>query len=401
MGFISKAFKVPLIKNYDQLATSNERKVVLDLIETAISSIQPEKIMNDEFRIMNDELVIKDQRLNLNEYEHIFLIGFGKGSAKISKIIEEKLGEKLTEGYVIDVTPEQFSRIQGTVGSHPLPSQTNIDFTKKVVERFKNKVNEHDLVIVVVTGGGSTLFELPRKISTEELIKVYKNLQQSGKNIEKMNKERTQLSKVKGGGLARTLQPAKVVGLIFSDVPGNNISTIASGPTDDPSATNILMLSNKTALDAIKKKADELNINAQIYFDEVQGEAKVVGAELLKVAKPNSILLAGGETTVKVQNKKGKGGRNQELVLGALLSNEAILSNVTIASFDTDGWDNTEFAGAIGDFKTVHKAKELNLEINKFLDENNSSEFFEKTGDAIITDRLPSNVADLMIVYRP
>jgi len=384
------------IKNYDQLAKTPQRKIVLDLIETAISSIQPENVMGSLFNLQNNELVIKDQKFDLKNFENVYLIGFGKGSARISKIIEEKLEQKLTEGYVIDVTSEQFSKIELTIGTHPVVSQTNIDFTKKVVDRFSN-LSKKDLVLVVVAGGGSALFELPKEISTGELIKVYENLQQSGKNIEEMNKERTRLSKVKGGDLARILSPAKIVGLIFSDVPGNDLSTVASGPTDDPRATNILILSNKTALDAMKKKTDELNINAQIYFDEVQGEAKVVGAELLKATKPNSILLAAGETTVKVSNKNGKGGRNQELVLGALLN---IDKNTTIASFDSDGWDNTEFAGAIGDSQTLRKAKELNLDIQKFLDESNSFEFFTKVGDGIQTSRLPSNVSDIMIVLK-
>lgn len=384
------------IKNFNELATTPQRKIVLDLIEAGISAIQPEKVLGN-FSIPN-----------LDTYENVYLIGFGKGSARISKIIEDKLADKLTEGYVIDVTGEpaegearqgrQFIKINFAQGTHPLPSQTNIDFTKKVVERFKGKLSEKDLVLVVVAGGGSALFELPTEGKTlDDVINLNNELLKSGKNIEQMNIERKKLSQVKGGGLARILQPAKVMGLIFSDVPGNDISTIASGPTDDPSAENTIMLSNKTALDAMKKRCDELGISSQIYFDEVQGEARVVGPELLKMTKPNSILLAAGETTVKVQNKNGKGGRNQELVLSALLN---IDQGSIIASFDSDGWDNTEFAGAIGDAQTAQKARELSLDTQKYLDENNSFEFFEKVSCGIQTGRLPSNIADLMIVYR-
>lgn len=386
------------IKNFDSLATTPQRKIVLELIETAIASIQPQNVM-DDFRISGTELMVKNQVLNLNDYENVYLIGFGKGSAGISKIIEEKLSDKLTEGYVIDVRDEKFKKIQFTLGTHPLPSQANLNFTKKVVERFEGKLSEKDLVLVVVTGGGSALFELPRSLTLEELVKKNNELLKSGKTIKEMNIERKKLSKVKGGGLAKILQPAKVLGLIFSDVPGNDISTIASGPTDDPSAENILMLSNRTALEAMKKKADELGIEAQVYFDAVQGEARIVGGELIKAAKPNSILLAAGETTVTVHNKQGKGGRNQELILGAL-SNSQLLNSVTIASFDSDGWDNSEFAGAIGDLETIQRAKKMNLNIEKFLDENNSFDFFQKTGDAIQTGRLPSNVSDLMIVFK-
>lgn len=377
------------VKNYDELSSTPQRKIVLDLIETAISVVQPEEVLRN-FKVENIE-----------KYEHVYLIGFGKGAARLSKIIEEKLGEKLSEGYVIDVTSEPPSKIKFTLGTHPLPSQANIDFTKKVVERFEGKLSEKDLVLVVIAGGGSALFELPIEGKTlDDLISLNNELLKSGKTIAEMNIERKKLSRVKEGGLARILKPAKVLGLIFSDVPGNDISTIASGPTDDLSAENKIMLSNKTALDAMKKKADELGVQATIYFDEVQGEARVVGNELIKVSRPNSILLAAGETTVTVHNSNGKGGRNQELVLGALLNNEAMFNNLTVASFDTDGWDNCEFAGAIGDFQTVQKANQLGIGSLKLLDENNSFEFFQKTGDAIITGRLPSNVADIMIVIK-
>jgi len=384
-----------LIKNFDRLATTPERKIVLEIIEAALESIQPEKVL--------ENFSVKD----IEKHKNIYLIGFGKGSAKISGIIEKRLGEKLTEGYVIDVTPDHFSKINFTQGTHPLPSQENLDFTKKVVERFENKLTEEDLVIVVVTGGGSALFELPKSESLGELIYDDKKFIDSGKTIEEINVERKKLSKVKGGGLAKMLFPAKILGLVFSDVPGNELEAVASGPTvkgincdEDKyfkNVENILMLSNKTALSAMKKKAEDLGIDSQIYFDAVQGEAKVVGPELIKTAKPSSILLAGGETTVKVTNEQGKGGRNQDLVLATL---ENIDENTIIASFDSDGWDNTEFAGAIGDLSTLKKAKDLNLDPQKYLDENNSFEFFEKTGDGIQTGRLPNNVADLMIVLK-
>lgn len=374
------------IKNFKELATTRKRKIILDLLETAISSIQPEEILKD-FEIKNIE-----------NSENVYLIGFGKGSARISKIIEEKLEKKLTEGYVIDVTPEEFTKIEFTQGTHPLPSQTNLDFTKKVVGRFRNNLTERDLVIVVVTGGGSALFELPiNGVTIEQLIEKNNELLKSGMNIEQMNDERKKISQVKGGKLAQILKPAKVLGLIFSDVPGNDLSTVASGPTIDDSAENILMLSNRTALSAMQKKAKEVGINSSIYFDAVQGEAKEVGHELAKVATPNTILLAGGETTVTVQNPEGKGGRNLEVVLGAL---EKLGEQTTIVSFDSDGWDNCEFGGAISDAKTVQKSKEMKLDPQKFLDENNSFEFFQKTGDGVITGRLPSNIADIIIIYR-
>ena len=159
---------------------------------------------------------------------------------------------------------------------------------------------------------------------------------------------------------------------------------------------NILLVSNQTALNAMKQKAESLGHNAIIFSDRYQQEAKLAGKELIDKTSPNQIILVGGETTVKAKGQ-GKGGRNQELVLAVL---ENLNDRTLIASFDTDGWDNTEFAGAIGDSLTLQKAKELSLNLNEYLETNNSFEFFEKTGDGIITGRLPSNVSDLMIVIK-
>lgn len=423
-----------LIKNFDALNKTPQRKICLELIEAALSSIQPQNVVRKNFSLKENNLTIQKKTFNLSGFDRVFLIGFGKGSAGLSKEIEKILGIFLTKGRVIDLVRETFSKIEQTIGTHPLPSQENINFTKKTIEQFSN-LTINDLVIVVIAGGGSALFENPYRISLEKLIEVNKSLLLSGATITEMNIVRKHLSFVKGGGLAKLFYPSSVVSIIASDVPGNDLSVIASGPTvrdkttkeealqvlkkynlldklglsfDDfletpkenmyfEHTSNILLLSNQTALHAMEQKVKELGFNAIILTDRFQDEAKLAGKKLIMHAPPNTILLAGGETTVKVSNKGGQGGRNQELVLAAL---PYIDKNVAIASFDSDGWDNTEFAGAIGDLKTLENAKNLGLDPNKFLLENNSFPFFEKTGDGIITGRLPSNVSDLMIVLR-
>lgn len=385
------------IKNYQTLNKSPQRKVVLDLIEAGLSSIQPEEVVRNGLKLQENIFYIQDQEFNLNTFERIFLIGFGKGAAKISKIIEDILGERLTEGFVIDVKPEDFKKIKGIVGTHPLPSQINLDFTKNVVERFEGKLTEKDLVLVVVCGGGSALFELPKDLSLEELIRENEALVRSGLTIDEMNDERKKLSRVKAGGLARILAPSKILGLVFSDVPGNDISTVASGPTDDPSATNFLMLSNNTALFAMQKKAEELGFTAKIFSDKFQSDAKDAGKLLIDEAKNGEILLAGGETTVHVTGT-GSGGRNLEVILNSLPI--FMEEDIILASFSSDGWDNCEAAGAIGDSLTIKRAQELGLNPAEFLKDNNSLPFFQKTEDAILTGRLPSNVSDLFITYK-
>lgn len=395
-----------IIRNFQDLDTTPQRKMVLELVETALESIQPEEVFKKNVRLEGNNLRIVDATYDLSAYEHVYLIGFGKGSAKNAKLLEDLLGEELTEGYVIDTTPQDFKKINFAQGTHPLPSQANLDFTKSVIDRFEDKVSEKDLVLVIVAGGGSVLFELPKNLSLDELIKKNDELLKSGLNISQMNDERKKFSRVKAGGLTRILFPSTVAALIFSDVPGNDLSTVASGPTvkganeqEDKyfeNVSNFLVLSNRTALLAMKQKAGELGVNARIYSDEFQREAKEAGQKLIGETKTGEVLLVGGETTVHVTGS-GKGGRNQEVVLGAL---PHLNENIVIASFDSDGWDNCESAGAIGDTRTVEKAKKQNLDIEDHLKTNSSFDFFEKTGDAIITGRLPSNVSDIIVVYK-
>lgn len=420
------------IKNYTDLAITKERAIVLDLIDAAFASIQPQTILDKNFVLEKDELKILDKKINLKDYERVFLIGFGKGSAGITKIIEKILGEKLTKGFVIDTVKADFEKINFTLGTHPLPSEENLNFTAKTIEQLSN-LTIKDLVLIVICGGGSVMFESPN-IALEKLIKVNQTLLRSGATISEMNVIRKHLSKIKGGGLVKHLFPAKIVSLVFSDVPGNDLSVIASGTTvfdkttiDDAWAIyhkykletlelsdtdfietpkdenifstidNILMLSNLTALTAMKEKAKELNIDCEIFSEKFESEADLAGIALIKKTKTHSILLIGGETTVKVMNKDGVGGRNQEVVLSALYSLD---DKTIIASFDSDGFDNSPLAGAIGDINTLEKAKRLGINPHEFLQQNNSFKFFKNVGDGITTDRLPSNVSDLIIIYR-
>lgn len=421
------------IKNYEKLALNHERRIVLELVESAIGAIQPQNVIYKNFILRNNFLSIGDAQVNIGEFDRIFLLGFGKGSAGISSIIEEILGERLYAGWVIDVIAQIFSKIEFTLGTHPLPSKENIDFTKKAVDGLSG-LCEKDLVIIVTCGGGSVMFEIPDKLTLARMIEVNKALLHSGANIDEMNAVRKHLDVVKGGGLAEIIFPATVFNLIFSDVPGNDLSVIASGPTVKDKTTiedalavlvkyhlveqlkllptdfiespkedkyfekvqNILMVSNRTALEAMKQKAVELHCRATIFSDSFQEDANEAGKKLIDQTPDDSVLLAGGETTLKVTGG-GEGGRNQHLVLAAL---GHITYGTVIASIDSDGWDNTPACGAIADLQTIEKAKNRHLDPKKYIEENNSFAFFREVGDAILTDRLPSNVSDLMIVLK-
>jgi glycerate-2-kinase len=418
------------IKNFDSLTITAERKTLLEIVEAGLESIQPEENFKKTVKLENNILSVLETSYNLSDFENVYLIGFGKGSAKNSKLLEDLLGEKLKEGYVIDTQGESFSKIKFTLGTHPVVSQQNVDFTFKVMERF-SKMTEKDLVLVVVCGGGSAMFEHPHSVSIEQKIEIEKSLLKSGANIIEMNKIRQHLSDVKGGGLAQILYPAEVATLIYSDVPGNDIAYIASGPTvktdstiedamnlvkkfdipditpdafinnphDDKyfeKVTNYIVLSNLTAINAMQEKAKEKSIIVNVYSDKFQGEARDASLKLLGETGARTMLLAGGETTVTAKGN-GKGGRNQEAVLSALLN---LPENTIVCFFDSDGWDNSEAAGALCDAGTKEKTQEQNINPQEFLDNNDSFTFFQKIGDNIITDRLPSNVADLMIVWK-
>ncbi len=502
-----------IIKNFKSLTLNKERKIALEIVEAGLSALDYEKILHglngfitDQYGLTTDKFGFgTDQfgyKINKNPHKSvqnpyksvgIYLIGFGKGSAKIADILRKKI--KFKEIYVIDVEPtdqcgfktdkhgstitDQFgfktdkfgykinknpqksvydpheSVVVYFKGTHPLPSRKNFLFTKKITKRFQGKLTKDDLVIVLVCGGGSAMLVYPN-IPLKKYIQVNQELLKSGANIYEMNTIRKHLDLVKGGGLLKVLYPAKVISFIFSDVPGNDLSFIASGPTvkdktkiadalkiikkyklksvkkedliETPkeekyfkNVRNILALSNLTALKAMKEKAESLGIKAKILTDNLKGDVKDVAKFLFQEIKKSKekILIAGGETTVKVKGK-GKGGRNQELVLwflkytdlyGSKMDNtdnknqrssalDPRKSAYVIISLNSDGWDNTEFAGAIGDKITLEKAKKLKLEIDNFLENNDSFHFFQKTKDGIITGRLPVNVADLIILYR-
>jgi glycerate 2-kinase len=423
------------IKNKHQLATNNNRKTVLDLIETAYAAIQPEEVFKNQFTLSGSSLKIQNKVFDLSKFEKITLVGFGKGSAEMCRFIENTLNEKLTEGFDVDVIDEhEFKKVRYTKGTHPLPSDANIKYTQKVLSHLED-TDEKDLVLVVVCGGGSVLFEAPYKVDLATLTRVNDALLDSGATISEMNVIRKHLSRVKGGGLAKIAYPSTVVALLFSDVPGNDLSVIASGPTvkdhtsmnavkrilkkyaildkvkiaeDEFQETptedkyfknvhNILMLSNHTALSAMEKKARKIGLDPFVLTDRLQGDARELGEKLIGQTHPGQILLAGGESTIKITGN-GKGGRNQALVLGSL---PYLKDQTIIASFGSDGWDYYHFAGAIADKDTLKKAKELKLDASKFLSDDNSYEFWKKIGDGIETGHLESNIADLYIVYKP
>lgn len=423
-----------LIKNYKELATEQSRAHALEILNAGLIAISPENVAQEIVKIFDNKLYVRDNMVcDLSIYERVFLVGAGKVAASFAEELEKMLGSKLTKGIVMGTVEKTSDRTEYIEASHPLPSQKNVEGTKKLIDLVL-AADKNDLVISVITGGGSSMMELPDNMSIEKQAELTKLLMRAGADIFEVNTIRKHTSKIKGGYLAQYAAGSNMIGLIFSDVIGNDLSMVASGPTVFDSTTitdaemilkkhnlwdfctqnecklnetpkdrqildkvkNYLIVDNKMALVAMEQKARELGYKASILDENLSGEARYVGSELLKrIEQPGQVLIAGGETTVKVRGF-GKGGRNQELVLSALSS---LKDGEIIVSCSSDGVDNnTEFAGAIGDKQTVKKAQEKMLSPEIFLDNNDSANFFEQEGDGIKTGKLASNVADLMLV---
>ncbi len=421
-----------LIRNFNSLALTKEREFLLKALNYGLEKIQPENYLKEKIKFYENVLEISDKTYDLKNFENVYLVAYGKGSSLISKYLEENLKDFLKEGYVIDTKEEGFKKINFTLGTHPLPSKENLEFTEKVIKRFEGNLKENDLVIVITCGGGSVLFEKPAKIGLEEIIKINEELLKSGADIYEMNTIRKHLSLVKGGGLTKIFYPAKIISLILSDIPGDDISFIASGPTVKDETTlkeaveiinkfnlknvrkewlietpkediyfkNVdyfILLSNKDILNEIKNFLKKEGWETEILTYTLSGNVKEIAKKFINLKTESKIYLCGGETTVEVKGK-GIGGRNQELVLWFLKFLKEEPRNTIFISFNTDGVDNTEFGGALGDLLSLKKTDEMRLNIDEFLENNDSFNFFKKIGDGILTGKLGSNVSDIMIL---
>lgn len=426
-----------MIKNLAELRKNNTREAALTITEAGLEAVDTEKVFMRDVRFEDGTLFIKEQPFSLEGVKNVFVVGVGKCVAGSVMALEKILGDRIAEGIAVDIceSPE-LQKLTFLKGTHPFPSEANKNASIKIISLLE-KAGEDDFIIFIVSGGGSTILQFSPETSPAGEKVMLECLFGAGAEIEEINTVRKHLSLARGGYLAKYAYPAKGVSLIFSDVPSNDFQFIASGPTVKDETTiedaeriiekydiankcsigrnnlfetpkedkyfenikNILFVSNEIALAAMKEKAEELGFEAEVKTDSLSGEAKDVGKEIIRElheVPPGSVLLYGGETTVTIEND-GKGGRNQELVLSAL---PEIRDGELIISIDSDGRDNTEHAGALGDMETRRKAEELGIDPEKALKQNDSFAFFEKTGDRIETGITGSNVSDLIIAVK-
>lgn len=417
------------IQNFKSLATTKTRSDALEIVEAAISAIDTKQVIKQAVTVVDGIMTIQGQCFTLSEYKNIYIIGFGKASCRAAYVLEEILRGTVKDGAVIGIREVTCQSIDTYAGTHPLPSLINVTATKHIQE-IAQRATKDDLVLVVISGGGSAL--LCSSIEEcEQGKKLYEAFLHSGGMIEELNTVRKYISKLKGGGLAKVLYPATVVSLIFSDVPGGDMSSIASGPTFPSSSTvadaeeiikrynlgsyrlnetiyepaifervhNILIASNITALKAMENAALERGYSAAIVSATKYATLDETKSVLLQQSLVQPALCMGGETKITIpKGIGGIGGRNTHLCLSILPS---LSERQVFVSFASDGKDNCNAAGAIVDVGTLKKAAEKGLDYSIFHENFDSYSFFEKTGDLLHTELLESNVADLMLLLTP
>ncbi len=429
------------------------RSSALDIFHAALQAADPRLAIERVFQ-RGDWAIA---RIASTGRTRIIVVGAGKAGAAMARAVEAQLGDAIGDGFVNvkygHTAPTRKVKIHEA--GHPLPDENGLRGTREIVELVRG-LQQDDLVLCLISGGGSALLELPVEgVTLDDLRTLTDALLKCGATINEINAIRKHLSQVKGGQLARLAQPARVISLILSDVLGSALDVIASGPTAPDSTTfaqalavidkyrlrestpraildhlergvrgqvaetpkandplfarveNILLADNSTAARAAVERARELGFNTCLLSTFVEGEAREVAKVFAGMAKdivrqsgaipPPACLLASGETTVTIRGK-GKGGRNQEFALAAALAIQGV-DDVLILSAGTDGTDGpTEAAGAFADGTTVARAAERSLNAPEYLENNDSYEFFRTLGDLIITGPTNTNVNDLIVM---
>lgn len=429
----------------------NLKKHAFEIFNQALKSVRADLAVKKFVKLKGKYLLVGEKKLDLKKYQRIFIVGAGKASAFMAKALEEILGNRISNGIIITKYGHgtKLKKIQLIEAGHPVPDQSG----KLGATKIKNlllSTDQNDLVIIVLSGGGSALLPLPVSgVTLKQTQQLTKLLLNSGADIDQINTIRKHLSVIKGGQMAKLIHPSTGISLIISDVIGDRLDTIASGPTVPDKTTfsdalnilkkykltkktplsictylqkglknkiqetprpnnplfkkidNFIIANNHLALEAAKKTAEKLGYNAIILSSTLQGEAKEVVKMFATLAKKKTrkprCILCGGETTVTIKGR-GLGGRNQEMALAIAIEIDG-LKNITFVSIGTDGTDGpTDAAGAIVNGKTVKRAEQKGLDPKQYLENNDSYRFFEKVGGLIKTGPTKTNVMDLQIL---
>jgi len=438
--------------------TSSMRDDAMKIFRAAITAVDPHNAVKSFLTLNNNILSAGDKKYDLNDYVRIVVVGAGKASAPMAKAVEAILGERISKGTVVIKYGHgmQLDKIELIEAGHPVPDENGIAGAQKIAGLLQD-CNENDLVISLISGGGSALLPMPAQgISLAEKKKVTDELLKCGADIHEINTVRKHLSSSKGGGLARIAYPATVINLMLSDVIGDDMDVIASGPfVPDRSSfndameiinkyglrdrlpvsvidmlkagsegsipetpkecdpifdkiTNIIVGSNLMACMAAKKEASSMGYHTMLLSSAIDGDTTdvaqahiTIARQILLSGKPAGLpacIISGGETTVKIKGG-GKGGRNQEFALVSAKEIAGMDKKIVVLSGGTDGSDGpTDAAGGIVDTGTASRGKAKGLNIDNYLASNDSYNFLKETGDLLVTGPTRTNVMDVRIL---
>ncbi|MEE9612837.1 MAG: glycerate kinase [Desulfatiglandales bacterium] len=443
--------------NAHESVLEDMRKRALEIFQAALRAVDPVEAILQRIKVTNGVLLIGERRFELDKYNRILVVGAGKADAPMAQAVEQILGERVADGVIVvkDGHGLPLQRVRVHEASHPVPDERGIRGAEDVLS-LVSSAGERDLVICIISGGGSALLVAPVKgISLADKQEVTQLLLACGATIHEINTVRKHLSRVKGGGLALLAHPATMVSLILSDVVGDDLDVIASGPTVPDSSTFRqaeqvlrgygiwdrvpksvrehmekgvngvmeetlkpgdasfqkdsweLVGTNIQALTAASKEAERQGYGPLILSSMIEGETREVAKVHAAIAKEvlgsgnpfrtPACILSGGETTVTLQGK-GLGGRNLEFALASAIALDGE-KHVVVLSGGTDGTDGpTDAAGAIADGNTVVRARAKGLDPEDHLRRNDSYPFFQALGDLLMTGPTRTNVMDVRIM---
>ncbi len=433
------------------------KTVLTRIFEAGLSAVEPRQAVLRHLRLQENALQIGDRKIELDAIGRIFVFGAGKACGPMAAAVEDILGERLSGGMVIVKYGHGCSlrKIAVHEAGHPVPDEAGLRAGALLVDRIR-QLKANDLFLFLISGGGSALLPVPAEgVSLADKMEATRELLRCGATIGEINTVRKHLSKTKGGGLAKLAAPAKTASLILSDVVGDPLDVIASGPTvADPSTfadalqvieryalretiadsvlnrlergaaqeiaetpkpgaaffadtINQLIATNALAVEAAAREASRRGYTPIVLTTTLTGETREVAKMHVAIARevrdhrrPESAplcLISGGETTVTIRGR-GKGGRNQEFALAAAVSLEGE-KKIAVLAGGTDGTDGpTDAAGAFADGSTLARARSLGLEGEAHLAENNAYPLFSALEDLLMTGPTGTNVMDLYLL---
>lgn len=432
------------------------RRHARDIFDAAVEAANPERAVLACLKREGDTLRAGGKRFDLNAYERVVVVGAGKASATMASAVEKVLADRITCGLVVVkygyAAPLKLIAVHEA--GHPIPDEAGLAGAQAVFDLLDG-CGERDLVVALISGGGSALLPLPAEgITLAEKQDLTGRLLRCGATIQEMNTVRKRISRTKGGRLAGAAYPATVINLMLSDVIGDEPDMIAAGPflpdrstygeaaaileryglittlpcsirmhirqgleaersTRAPGhvfdkVTSIIAADNRTACLAAKSKADELGYASLVIACGLGGDTTdiaiahaAIAREIVASGNPvcaPACIISGGETTVRVKGR-GKGGRNQEFALVCAREIDQLPGKIVILSGGTDGTDGpTDAAGAVIDNLSSERGRQKGLDIDAYLNDNDAYHYHETTGDLLMTGPTKTNVMDVHIL---